>query len=1203
MNTKNLKKHSNRRSLFLKSGFTFIALLLITVLVTGYYLMPAFGAAEEVLNGAGGLDTAEQVKEWSLVNTQGVSTWRFDNGNKYSGKGSGELESPTGSNIPFSSYVSYSFTTGKVPVSASLKLAYRKQYHAAQPKAGNWNVYAEIWKVGDDKPLEKIVIDNGTSNVNYKTFASEPFTSMKEMTQYELRLVHEGTTAQSASSRLNAWFDQVELSVEYDSTPPKIVSAKANTDTSIDLEFNEAINKDAAENLNNYSLDPELKISEAKLGENGKHVVLKTERQNKGTRYTVSASNILDISLNKAGAEQTDFTGIDTTPPAILQVKPAADNKVDIKFNEKIDKDSAVNKNNYQISPGLDITAAVLLDDGQTVQLVTDTQVLGREYTVKVNHVADLDHNTESTEINSAFTGIDTTPPGIAGVTVQDDSRIDVQFSETLDPEAASDKTNYTVSPELEIKRAELLPDQLTVRIETSPQTWQTKYTIGIKNVSDISGNAISNGAADFQGKDSTQPRISAIKTIDDSTVDVLFSEPVDALSSQLTDNYIISPQLQVQKAVLQEDARTLRLTTETQAYQTEYKLAIKDIRDLAGNLMDNTEMLFTGKDSKGPEIAGISAISSTEAVVRFNEKIAETEAQNKTNYKITDGLNNTELSIESAALQSDGVSVKLITAPQKGGINYILAVSGIKDLAGNTLDGEKRISFIGISPPDSANPKILSANATDNSTILIKFDATMDPVSSQVVANYIITPELPVTSALLQKDGVTVKLSTGVQASGELYNVTVQNVQDQYGHTVDEQSNTASFTGNSMLSTNPHGKYLDDTNQCGYCHVTHNSPGASLIRQPTEAELCYLCHDAGGQSEYDVASEFKAAEAPTGSHHNVADSSQQCSDCHNPHGTSQDEEGNTIVLTKLLQSSAETDVNGGNEFCFSCHKEAAGDIPAINPETYPADGVGHNDASFVIDGKTPFNPASGTDIRCLGCHEQHASSGSSLTGAGADEGGDKANVNSLCFKCHKEAAADKRYSGQTAYESNDNPHARTSSSNTNVSYPGVEGKAGQCVNCHDPHGTVYGTSKTKMKTLRGPYNDGKNLYTGSDFTLCFGCHNNSSKNSKYDIQSSYNATEGGHTIKSTGGALAPGSKMPCETCHTLHGQENNNKYMLKGELGSNLGDGRNECLACHEAGKVILGIDMTAPPTTVGGHQDSDKPCLSCHDSAHNPS
>ncbi len=1178
-----------------------ISAVLMALFVAGHFLGTAFGAPEDVLNGDGSMDTSLQIGAWTLNNNSGNGTWELDNTVNYMGTGSGKLSSAVGSAVSVDSYVYYRFATTKVPISASLDLAYKKQYINAQPSEGSWNVEAQIWEVGGNSPLESVPLDAGITNIDFTPVTKTLSSITKYNTQYELRLVQKGQTGADPTAQLITWFDEVRVNITYDSTPPQVVSAIAPTDRSVDVIFDEQLEPLSAENTANYLITPVLNITDAVLQADGKTVKLVTDAQVKGTSYTVTVNNIQDVSLNTMTAAGTAaFTGVDTTPPAVASATAMKDNMVSVKFNEQVDTVTAAAYANYTISPSLTVVGATLLADGQTVEVTTSTQTLGTVYTLTASNVKDLSGNIINDGSSAEFTGVDTTPPRVVSAVSVDETTVDLVFNEKVDQASAETFNNYSVSPELSISSAILQADGKTIRLTTTVQTWQTTYTATVNNVKDISGNIISDSnTANFSGSDDTAPKVLSATPVNDSTVDILFSEAVDAVTSQSLTGYNITPGLTVQNAVLQSDGKTVRLTTAVQTHGSIYYLEVTGVKDLAGNTINgNNTVTFEGIDMTAPSVVSAVAINYNTVDLLFNERVDSVSAQTAANYSISPALG-----IKEVVLQPDAATVRITTDPQTGGTAYTITVTGVKDGAGNLVGVNNTAGFAGVSPPVTSPPEVLSAAPTDNISLNVVFSVTMDPVTAQDPTNYTVSPALPITGATLQKDGVTVKLSTATQTGGEVYIVTVTNVKDQYGNIIGTVNNSASFTGSSVVSVNPHGRYLSDTNKCSQCHATHTAAGERLINQQDQTQMCYLCHDAGGQSQYDIAGQF-GLEAPYAvSHHKVPEGTMQCSDCHNPHDGGKDINGNDIHWARLLQSSADRNIHGGNEFCFSCHKDIQGNLKALDPNVYPLNGTGHNDSSYIINGTTPFSPDSGTDISCMGCHQEHGSSQPKLL-RDTITGGDTpitGNNETLCLKCHTNASPDNRFPGKTVAESVYNSHALVSSPNTNVTYPGSTGQEGQCANCHDPHGSAYGTSKVSMKTLRGSYNDGKTQYIASDFALCFGCHNNTSANAKYDIQTPYNSSQGGHYIKSSGGNLIPGSKMPCEACHSLHGSANNNKYMLKDSLGSNLGDGRNECLACHQTGKVVEGITMAPPPAVVPEHTGTAA-CLSCHGSAHAP-
>ena len=385
-----------------------VSLLLAGVLLTVYYLLPVIGAPVDVLSGNGSMDTSTQVGTWTLTNVTGTNTWTRDTSSFYAGSSSGRLRSPSGNNVLYNGYVYYRFTTNKVPVSASLNVAYRKAYTNAQPSAGNWTVQAEIWQVGGASPLQTITINNGNTNVSWTNQPNLNVTAVTNInTQYELRLVQNGRTGANSSAYATTWFDSVQLNVTYDSTPPQVVSASAPTDHNVDVVFNEALDQTSAQTISNYSISPSLSITGAALQPDGKTVRLTTATQTYGTNYTVTANNVQDVSANAMTAPGTaSFTGVDTTAPTVLSAVTVTDHTVNVTFSEPVDLTTAQNAANYSISSSLAVTGAVLQADLQTVQLTTATQTYGTSYTVTATNVSDAHGNAISGSNTATFTGM-----------------------------------------------------------------------------------------------------------------------------------------------------------------------------------------------------------------------------------------------------------------------------------------------------------------------------------------------------------------------------------------------------------------------------------------------------------------------------------------------------------------------------------------------------------------------------------------------------------------------------------------------------------------------------------------------------------------------------------------------------------------------------------------------------------------------------
>lgn len=83
-------------------------------------------------------------------------------------------------------------------------------------------------------------------------------------------------------------------------------------------------------------------------------------------------------------------------------------------------------------------------------------------------------------------------PLDITSLTVTNTKSVTVKFSKKLDPNAAKNKNNYSISNNVLINQVQLLPDSSSVLLKTSQQQSNLDYTLTISEVKDQSGNLIS---------------------------------------------------------------------------------------------------------------------------------------------------------------------------------------------------------------------------------------------------------------------------------------------------------------------------------------------------------------------------------------------------------------------------------------------------------------------------------------------------------------------------------------------------------------------------------------------------------------------------------------------------------------------------------------------------------------------------------------
>ena len=194
-------------------------------------------------------------------------------------------------------------------------------------------------------------------------------------------------------------------------------------------------------------------------------------------------------------------------------------------------------------------------------------------------------------------------------------------------------------------------------------------------------------------------------------------------------------------------------------------------------------------------ELSVINAESTSNTGVRvyFSTDVELSSAENKINYSIP-GLSITNVSRDPL----DFSFVDLATVPQSS-INYTLTVTNVIDTGDNPIGSQNSKSFAG-----DAVPYIQSVSSSSYTEVVVYFSEEVEITSAENTFNYSI-PGLSISSAV--RDGVDyskVTLGTGSQGDGTNYTLTVNNVRDLNGTSI-ENPGTMDFTGTGLTdNTSP---------------------------------------------------------------------------------------------------------------------------------------------------------------------------------------------------------------------------------------------------------------------------------------------------------------------------------------------------------------------------------------------------------------
>ncbi len=189
---------------------------------------------------------------------------------------------------------------------------------------------------------------------------------------------------------------------------------------------------------------------------------------------------------------------LDTTGPTVTAANFVDFTHVDVVFSEELEPTTAQTASNYTITGSPAVLAAALDSDGHTVHLATEQQVDSTTHTVTVANVTDLAGNPVVAGVGD--TGQWTTPavpPQVVSATFVDWTHVDVEFSEPVQQTEAEGAANYTITDSPQVLSAVLDPNATTIHLETEMQEEYTTYTVTVRNVRDLAGNAIVPGTGD----------------------------------------------------------------------------------------------------------------------------------------------------------------------------------------------------------------------------------------------------------------------------------------------------------------------------------------------------------------------------------------------------------------------------------------------------------------------------------------------------------------------------------------------------------------------------------------------------------------------------------------------------------------------------------------------------------------------------------
>ena len=585
----------------------------------------------------------------------------------------------------------------------------------------------------------------------------------------------------------------------FDNLPPAFERFIFKDSITIDLLFDEKLDKTLAETEANFSINSGLgNPSSAVVNLNDdKRVQLRFSNSlSLGSAYQLSYQNLADSLGNTVASSSVAFNFVDQMDTVIV----VSSQLLDVYFDVNVDETTAEQLANYTVDNNLGSPVTAALDNAnpKLVHLVFNTSFLeNREQTIGFENIRSS-NNSFLQLLNTSFI-YDTDDPDIDSVVVLDDRRLQVYFDEILDETSAESVNNYTANNGLGNPSSVLRQGNKRSVILQFTQAFEqeVKNRLSITGIQDLSGNTIStNRNYDFT-YDRLAPRLVGISLISPTQLRVEFSEEVVQTIAENVNNYSVDNGVGAPLSAVRTEKNTniVELTFTTLGNNALNTLSISNISDLFQNGLP--VVLTATFSSLKPNFGTFSILNDTTIQIQFTKALDKTSAEEIENYGFDNGLG-----LKSVVQSPTDASLVILhlTVPLKVGVSYRLVVQQLLDVNGNT---SAVISF-----DFSYSTHITAIQILSQNTLVLTFDQDLDEAIAETTQNYVLNQGVgsPLSAVLNSSNPREVTLLFNSNfTEGVDYELIVQNLKSIYGELINSSRNKLNYdlTPPVILSVN----------------------------------------------------------------------------------------------------------------------------------------------------------------------------------------------------------------------------------------------------------------------------------------------------------------------------------------------------------------------------------------------------------------
>lgn len=493
-----------------------------------------------------------------------------------------------------------------------------------------------------------------------------------------------------------------------------------------------------------------------------------------------------------------------------------------VQFNEGLGKETAEELARWQIisEQGLGLSVISASRDSarpDLVNLTTSSQIKGLTYTLRASGLVSLSGSKLDPKFNEGtFTGsnlLDISKPELLGIYSPLDNQFVFSFSEAVIDDFTSANIAVclvqttpcpgpdTVSVTPAWQRDPLNPGKVNVTLSPALNSLD-RYFVTVDGVLDPSGNAMAEVTrvvtAGDPSTDSVAPTVTGVSKVTGDTLALQFSEDMDAASIQAGD-FKLSPGNQTPTGVVVYGNVAYLTFGSDLAAGSGYSLEVTGtVKDKAGNALkegigDKAGFSITNQDTQAPRIFSVEATSNTEITVTYSEPVDPETATVAGNYSLTGA----RLASGGTITCTDSAPYQCVipTRPQTNS-DFELSVSGIEDLAGNTLAAGGTHSV-----QADLLPSVTAVTSTSPTSMRVYFSESLSAASTSPSGWLVNGSGVFVTGVSFTAGNNYVDLTTVQQQPGEAYDLEITEdagVEDQTGNGLDTSQQLPVVYGNN---------------------------------------------------------------------------------------------------------------------------------------------------------------------------------------------------------------------------------------------------------------------------------------------------------------------------------------------------------------------------------------------------------------------